>query len=760
MHVMQIIKNNNLKNLFLFDSTVNSIKVISSGYILYKDPQSNLVIPHLLRFIKFLCRYYNGGWSQSWCLSAVFLLNNMESVRMAMATAKYTLVGETLRYVIPTHMQCSFGCGGRACKYEDPSRWSEDQQAIRGLYSSWITDNLLAMARPSTEIIERYNVIDQFQRCGLRTVVNLQRPGEHADCGNPLEPDSGFTYRPETFMEAGIYFYNFGWNDYGVASLSAILDMVKVMSFSMQEGKIAVHCHAGLGRTGVLLACFLVFTSRMTANQAILLVRSKRPNSIQTRGQLACVQNFAKFLIPLRNVFAYAHPRANPVTLPQFLIRQKHILHGDEARQLRYIPKLMPLICKLLLDIAENRQVIEEDVLEVPDVISDDESSVCFNARRSEPQISSHIRVGAINFSLPRLPGPFAIPKHSSQLPLHYAHKNLSYSDSNLLRHFDVLNISGNHLPILANSGRKSASQINMSPNCPDARHGTLRDLSTYGSCSSLWELKSQMEQEEGHSLLKTRCQFVLQRSQSLGVSKQMEKMTRFSKVLVWKNGPDGNKRNHKGGDDEDDDDDDEEDDDDDEEEEEEEEEKVEEVQVSEVPFLTIQSELSLEARRLLVAQSLALDLNHDGKEEHVLKVRSWQMDLNSQGGFERLCLERDPFVLTGILWSWFEQLKEPVISVTDVQTLKQQNTDQKIILNSLPPASRETLLCVLDCFAHLLVMPEEVEEAFVERIIKAFTWIENVADGQDVYETMTCVLKRVLRDLRRNAMDEQDTLQ
>ncbi len=40
-------------------------------------------------------------------------------------------------------------------------------------------------------------------RCGLKTVINLQCPGEHASCGNPLDPESGFTYRPETFMEAG-----------------------------------------------------------------------------------------------------------------------------------------------------------------------------------------------------------------------------------------------------------------------------------------------------------------------------------------------------------------------------------------------------------------------------------------------------------------------------------------------------------------------------------------------------------------------------
>lgn len=36
-----------------------------------------------------------------------------------------------------------------------------------------------------------------------------------------------------------------------MASLTTILDMVKVMAFALQEGRVAVHCHAGLGRTGM-----------------------------------------------------------------------------------------------------------------------------------------------------------------------------------------------------------------------------------------------------------------------------------------------------------------------------------------------------------------------------------------------------------------------------------------------------------------------------------------------------------------------------
>lgn len=52
-------------------------------------------------------------------------------------TARYTKMGETLRHVIPGHMQCSMACGGKACKYENPSRWSDEEQAVKGLYSSW-----------------------------------------------------------------------------------------------------------------------------------------------------------------------------------------------------------------------------------------------------------------------------------------------------------------------------------------------------------------------------------------------------------------------------------------------------------------------------------------------------------------------------------------------------------------------------------------------------------------------------------------------
>lgn len=46
------------------------------------------------------------------------------------------------------------------------------------------------------------------------------------------------------------------------------------------------------------------------------------------------------------------------------------------------------------------------------------------------------------------------------------------------------------------------------------------------------------------------------------------------------------------------------------------------------------------------------------------------QAELNQGSAWERLCTERDPFILTGIMWAWLEQLKEPIISIHDAKTL------------------------------------------------------------------------------------------
>ncbi|XP_034441600.1 protein tyrosine phosphatase domain-containing protein 1 isoform X1 [Hippoglossus hippoglossus] len=667
-------------------------------------------------------------------------------------TAKYTKMGETLRHVIPGHMQCSMACGGKACKYENPSRWSNEEQAIKGLYSSWITDNLLAMARPSTEIIEKYNVIEQFQRCGLKTVINLQRPGEHASCGNPLEQESGFTYRPETFMEAGIYYYNFGWKDYGVASLTTILDMVKVMSFAVQEGKMAVHCHAGLGRTGVLLACYLVFTSRMSADQAILFMRAKRPNSIQTRGQLLCVREFAQFLVPLRSIFSCAEPRASAVTLSQYLTRQRHLLHGYEARQMKNVPKIVQVVCRLLLDIAANRQtVIEQRWLEIPDLTAEVEKTV---SQQALQQLGKEMRGKGIP-----VPPCLSHPPSSPALVSRSSHDQPLTSDNDLDPLWRQQHV-GSPLRSLFDSRSLSYSDSVLHKLAPQQHYlGNLKNISPFNyllkhslSHSNLAALKhsrlcklspqdiisfqdpnTEARQDTWSPFLNKQLHKGLQ-SLSLDLVEQGRKSQSNATLPALSTHNRGGTSEEQpdvdtsaGG--------------------------AERAIVTEGPFITLQSELAPESRRLLVAKVLAM---HVMDKDLTSKVSQWQTELNSrEGAWERLCMETEPLVLSGLMWSWLEQLKDPVISSEDITALSGKTVNPQNALDSLEKGHRLTLLCILNCAAHLLPMPEEVETSFLKQTIKVFTKIDPASEkNESLYTTLKAILTPILHELRDKAVE------
>lgn len=84
--------------------------------------------------------------------------------------------------------------------------------------------------------------------------------------------------------------------DFAPPSPAQICDFVEFVRDQNAAGRaVAAHCGAGMGRTGTLLACYLVYLGE-TPVQAIDSIRSIRPGSIETPEQEAAVRSYAASL--------------------------------------------------------------------------------------------------------------------------------------------------------------------------------------------------------------------------------------------------------------------------------------------------------------------------------------------------------------------------------------------------------------------------------------------------------------------------------
>ena len=81
------------------------------------------------------------------------------------------------------------------------------------------------------------------------------------------------------YKKAGFNTMHFPINDQGVSSFSETKELINWMDSELEkEANILVHCVGGLGRTGLIAACYLVSQGITAQNaiQEIRKVRSKR----------------------------------------------------------------------------------------------------------------------------------------------------------------------------------------------------------------------------------------------------------------------------------------------------------------------------------------------------------------------------------------------------------------------------------------------------------------------------------------------------
>ena len=133
-------------------------------------------------------------------------------------------------------------------------------------------------------------------------------PGRVLGCAYPRRPaglaalaDQGVTllvnlheraHRPDRLAAHGLTEVHLPVKDFTAPSPEQLARGVAAMTAAVAAGQsVAVHCGGGLGRTGTLLACYLV-RQGVDPEEAIRRIRSVRPGSVETAAQVAAVRAF------------------------------------------------------------------------------------------------------------------------------------------------------------------------------------------------------------------------------------------------------------------------------------------------------------------------------------------------------------------------------------------------------------------------------------------------------------------------------------
>ena len=85
--------------------------------------------------------------------------------------------------------------------------------------------------------------------------------------------------------------------DYHAPNMEEIDSAVEFIQNQIQNKQsVMVHCAAGLGRAGTILACYFIKYKKLSAIQAIKKIRDERPGSIQSDVQELAISYYEKYV--------------------------------------------------------------------------------------------------------------------------------------------------------------------------------------------------------------------------------------------------------------------------------------------------------------------------------------------------------------------------------------------------------------------------------------------------------------------------------
>jgi atypical dual specificity phosphatase len=120
--------------------------------------------------------------------------------------------------------------------------------------------------------------LDALRSRGITGLVSLDEVGIAADIAH----------------EHGLAHRHIPINDFEPPTLAQADAFVSFVDDQLEQGgQVAAHCQAGIGRTGTMLAAYVI-AHGSSVDEAIDAVRRRRPHSVESDGQRRFLQDYAR----------------------------------------------------------------------------------------------------------------------------------------------------------------------------------------------------------------------------------------------------------------------------------------------------------------------------------------------------------------------------------------------------------------------------------------------------------------------------------